>query len=343
MVADTGVQAWEDEEEVYTGTVKKVSAKDPQKFIVECPDTFETYGVHVLLPASKKPDGVSLGDAIRFTVHQSKPLITWAEKAKKKRKAEETQEVQEEAVDVSAETYTGKVTKKSDKQSSLYIVECPVVTQWYGIEARLSERLWPVGLELGGEINFGIKETPSGKPLVAWAEAVERAEPQAKKKKEPVFTPGWTALVEMKDAESAIEAWALDGKEFNGVLLSVVHHHTTEDGRKFKVSGVPPGTLWSDVKAHFKQAGDVGYCRVNSPFAIGEIRFDDPSSAEESLGLYGTVCRGAEIKVELDGRCEDGTKVRIMGLPPGFPSSALLEHFQEVGGISACTVRDVAC
>lgn len=326
---------------IYTGILKKVSAKDPGKFIVESPDAFEAYGAQVLLPAVKKPGGVKLGDAICFTVHPSKPLVTYAEKAKKdkKRKAEEADD---------DEIYTGTVVARSEKQPSLYIVDCPVVTEWYGIEARLPEKLWPEGLELGGEINFGVKETASGKPLVAWAELppskerVKEREPKAKKPKTAAYVPGWTAVVEMQDAESAIEAWALDGKEFEGVLLSVIHHPTTEDGLKLKVSGIPPETNFTALKDHFRQAGQVGFVKLNSPFAVGEVQFDDPDAAAKAVNeLYGSLCRGTELRLELDSRCEDGTKVRVQRLPPGFPSSALHEHFQEIGEIAGCVVRDI--
>mmetsp|Transcript_5939 Transcript_5939/g.17771 ORF Transcript_5939/g.17771 Transcript_5939/m.17771 type:complete len:335 (-) Transcript_5939:50-1054(-) len=330
--------AEEAEEAVYTGIVKKVSAKDPQKYIVECPEASDAYGAQVLLPAAKKPEAAKLGDAISFTVHPTKPLITWAEKVKKdkKRKVEDT---------VSAEVYTGKVLRRSEKQPSLYIVDCPVVTEWYGTEARLPEKLWPEGLELGGDINFAIKETQNGRPLVAWAEFADRKPPPEertpKAKKQPAFTPGWSAEIDMKDVESAIEAWALDGQEFRGVALSVVHHPKTEDGLKFKVTGVPVGTMFNELKQHFRKVGEVGFCRIHSPYAVGELRFHDSDTAESALALYGSVCKGAQLRVELDSRCEDGTKVRVMGLPPGFKSSALMQHFREVGEIAGCTVRDI--
>lgn len=345
MAADEGNE--EDAEAViYKGTVKKVSAKDPNKFVVECPEAFEAYGVQVLLPASKKPEGVKLGDPITFTTHPSKPLVTWAKKAKqdKKRKAEELEAEDEIAAE---EVYAGKVVKRSEKQPSLYIVDCPVVTEWYGVEARMPEKLWPEGLKMGGEINFGVKETPSGKPLVSWAELVPKKEKESKAKKPeetetPVYTPGWTAVVEMRDAESAIEAWAMDGKEFNGKLLAVVHHPTTEDGLKFKVSGIPVNTEWMDLKRHFEAAGKVGHVKLNSPFAVGEVTFDDPDTAANAVNqLWGTFCQGAELRCEIDSRCEEGNKIRVMRLPPGFSSSALMEHFSAVGEVAGCMVRDI--
>lgn len=341
MAADFGGQEGGDEV-VYTGTVKKVSAKDPNKFIVESAEAFEVYGAQVLLPASKKPAGVKLGDAITFTVHPSKPLVTWAEKVKEKKDKKRKAEEQGAAADGDDEVYSGKVVKQSEKQPSLYIVDCPVVTEWYGIEARLPEKLWPEGLEMGGRINFGLKETATGKPLIAWAELAPRKEAKAKKQEsEAVYTPGWTGIVEMRDAVSAIEAWALDNKEFNGALLSVVHHPSTEDGLKLKVSGIPAGTEFWELRAHFQQAGNVGFVKLNSPFAMGEVQFDDADSAATAVHqLYGSICGGAELRPELDARCEEGTKVRVR-LPPGFKSSALMEHFMGIGEIAGCVVRDI--
>lgn len=324
-----------EEDVVYTGVVKKVSAKDPQKFIVECPEALEAYGVPVLLPASKKPQNVSLGDTISFTVNPLKPLITWAERAaKKKRKAGDEEEEAATAV------YTGKVLGPSEKQPSLYIVDCPVVTQWYGIEARMPEKLWPDGLELGGDINFSIKETATGKPLIVWCEYAPEIR-KAKKPKGSSFVSGVSGSVEMRDAESAIEAWALDGSEFKGVLLSVVHHPDTVDGLMFRVTGIPSGTEWSELKQFFRKAGEVGMVKVHNPYALGVIKFDDAATAEMALTLFGTTCKGHELVVHLDKYCKEGKTIRVPGLPPGFQPSDLREHFMEIGTVTNCTVREV--
>lgn len=330
---------------VYTGTLLKRSAKDPKKFIIECPEAFAIYGTHIQMSKAMKPEGAEIGDTIQFCAHPSKADTTWVEKVKKtkKRKADPDQ------------MYSGTVTKQSLKQPSLYIVECPVVTEWYGIEARLPSKLWPEGLELGGAITFGIQETPTGKPLVAWAEVAEGAAPpeekQVKKsKKEPQVSaaaepeavqPPVFAVVSMKDAEAAVKAWEMDGSNFRGMKLSVVHHPETEDGLKFKVGNVPWGTDWKDLKNHFKRAGEVGFCKVCTPYAAGEVRFHTSDDAEAALGLYGTWLEGAELRVELDGHCQEGTKVRIFGLPIGFSSKVLRQHFEQIADVAHCQVREM--
>lgn len=361
------------EKVVYTGVLKTISVKDASKYIIESVEAFKVYGVDVRMPVSQKPDDVELGDSINFALHAEKPLTTWVEKAKRVSKRKHDAVV-DEAVE---EAYVGTVTKQSLKNPSLYIVECPVVTEWYGTEARLPEALWPDGLELGEPITFRVKETPSGKPLIVWAERSKPSGPKqkaplapsAKKVRGPATTADVTAEVRMQDAESAIAAWELHGSVFAGSKLSVIHHPSTDDGLKLLVSGLMRGADWKELKAHFKQAGEVAFVKISDQgtpgpqkgqdrdgaaitpgpqrrqdrdgAAIGEIRFTDKTSVDLALGLYGSVCNGVELQVELDAKSTDGTKVRVLGLPAGFSSKLLKQHFEEVGEVAFCKVNDL--
>lgn len=347
---------------LYTGVVKKKSVKDPTKYLIECAEAFEVHEVDARLSEDIKPQNVGIGDTIRFTLDEEAPEVTWAENVKGT-----TQKAEDAAPEaVPEEEYIGTVTKQSAKQPSLYMVDCPVVTEWYKTEARLPEKLWPFDLKLGGTIRFRIKETSQGRPLISWAEVEEtkesrkkaKAERKAKAEEEKVKgeepaakkakvekgkgkgkkDEGPSAEVRMEDAEGALAAWELDGTKIGGSPISVKTHSTSSDGLKFQVTGFGPQTDFRDIKEHFQKAGGVAFCKVFSKEkeaantrVIGEVRFLDVETTEAALSLYGSVLEGNELRVELDGRSEDGTKVKVWGLPIGFERKTLKKHFEDNG------------
>jgi len=294
----------EDEEVVYTGVVKKISAKDPSKFIIDSPGAFEVHEMEPRMPEELKPHNVNIGDTIRFTLDVEKLETSWVEKvlkgARKKIEKLEKKAAEAAAAGPVEEEYIGTVTKQSVKNPTLWIVDCQVVTDWYKVEARLPEKLWPDELELGGSIRFKIKETPQGKPLISWCEFEAAAPPPKKKAKKAKEAPAEEAPAEeapakkapaakapaakappakkaktveaevrMDDAESAIAAWELDGSELGGAKISVVHFPGRDNGLTLKVTGIPAGTGWAAVKEYFGQAGKVAFAKVEGDDSKG--------------------------------------------------------------------------
>lgn len=186
-------------DEVYTGTVKKLS-KDGSKYIIECLAVSTWYGVDARLPTSQMPEGLEIGHSIRFSLSETgtgAPMASWAEKVPQKsskRKAEEPAEPAD-----GEELYVGTL-RKSNKDLSVYIVECPVVTSWYGCQARASaDILFLAGAGAGDEILFSLKHeteaaakghhgAAAGQPWVAWAERADSA--SAKKRLKGGSGPG---------------------------------------------------------------------------------------------------------------------------------------------------------
>lgn len=135
-----------------------------------------------------------------------------------------------------------------------------------------------------------------------------------------------------------------DGKEMDGCTLEV---KLRVGSTKVQVLGLPAGTEWQELKDFFKQAGEVVHADVVSnsivnPSAklVGEVRYDDPSDAQQALiDLNGSTLGGSEIIVTQDMTSQDGSKLIVKGIPPGVEWQELKDHFASLGQVAFADVK----
>lgn len=190
-----------EEELIFTGKVKKQSVKDPSKFIIECQAVQGWYNSEARMPAQQKPEDVEVGDLIKFKVTETRagfPITSWVEgmpstkevkSAVVKVVAGKTIEVKDtrgdaldsvkRKIEVTDTLYVGKVKCQSKTVSSMYIVDCGPITEWYGAEVKMSKQVKPDDVDVGDWITFTISESSAGLPRVQWAEKAEER-PQKK-------------------------------------------------------------------------------------------------------------------------------------------------------------------
>lgn len=77
------------------------------------------------------------------------------------------------------EVYSGTV-KKYTKDEKHIVIACPVVSEWYGVDARLSVDLAPADLDVGDAVRFSITETGQGAPVGTWIEKTKPKKAQLK-------------------------------------------------------------------------------------------------------------------------------------------------------------------
>lgn len=68
---------------------------------------------------------------------------------------------------------------------------------------------------------------------------------------------------EQQDAQSAVNS--LNGSSLGGSLIQVEHDADSRDGCKLRVSRIPPGTEWQELKDHFSQVGKIAYVNIPDP------------------------------------------------------------------------------
>lgn len=184
-------------------------------------------------------------------------------------------------------------------------------------------------------------------------------------------------MVRFNDAESASEAIGFSGMEIDGCEIQVEMHPKSVDGTIVRVSGLPAGMPGEALKSYMESAGEVAHAKVfdqdgeggagetaimpyrpggkagkgtgkagtgnrksgGGTTSIGEVRFNDPESAEAAvLGLDETEIDGCTISVKPDPRSSDGTKIRVTGLPAGLRWQVLKEQMELVAPVVHCKV-----
>jgi len=135
----------------------------------------------------------------------------------------------------------------------------------------------------------------------------------------------------------------LDGQQMEGSTLEV---KLRVGSTKVQVFGLPPGTEWQELKDFFGQAGKVIHADVlSSPVntsvrLVGEVRYDDPSHAQQAvIELNGSTLGGGEITVIQDTKSQDGSKLIVQGIPAGIEWQELKDHFASLGQVAFADVK----
>lgn len=256
----------EEEDPVYLGTVKRLGVKDPTKYIITCPEATEKYKYDVRMAVEEKPADVEVGDVIRFKVAEDwsgRPVTCWVERKDPKRKEGEGEPSPATPPDAEPELYIGSIRAQCATPANAYLVECPAVTQWYGVEVKMSEKVKPHGAAVGDSIYFTIAESAAGLPRVTWAGFFGAAAAKEPPKKRARTAPR-TAEVRMGDPESAAAAWEeLNGSELKGCTIAVKPVRGDDTGLQLRVSGLPSSVTRQEVKDHLAAVGVVASVKLD--------------------------------------------------------------------------------
>lgn len=342
---------------VYEGDVK-MADKDPTKFAIECVEVFDWYAAEARMPLTVKPDDVALGDHVRFTIGESKlgtPVATWVEKAAQRKRKAASAPVEEEEVadDDDDDMYTGVLRKPKPKTTS-YVIECPEVSAWSGLQVLLPASAKPAGVEVGDAIKFAIQATATKVKKVKPGTSVQkkaRVSEGADEKTPDDDTNDQIAMsasaeVRFKDPSAAKAALRYDRSQLLGRSIRVEYWDAkSTDGTKIRVSGLPLGCMKQQVSEYFSSVGEVLFCFVkngkgNNATAIGDVRFGTQAEARAALAWHQSELMGRLIRVEMDPRSPDGTKVRVFNLPNTCSKQALAGFFAEAGDVLFCRVQE---
>merc|ERR1719265_2825144 len=109
--------------------------------------------------------------------------------------------------------------------------------------------------------------------------------------------PGIIGEVRFDDPNAALAAAAaLNGSDMNGSIITVDMDPLSKDGSKLKVSGIPPGAEWQELKDHFAPFGVVAFADVKGGKdqipVTGVVRFQNAEIADAAVSMMN----GAEIQ-----------------------------------------------
>jgi len=163
--------------------------------------------------------------------------------------------------------------------------------------------------------------------------------------------------VRFENAAEAAEALKLNGSLFAGVAITVELDPGSQDQAKVKITGLPHGTRWQELKDHFSGVGTIAFAGIKgvdgavgkANWAVpqygatldGEVRFEDAALAYEALKLSGSLFNGVCIGVELDPGSQDQAKVKVTGLPHGTRWQELKDYFAGIGPIAFAGIKGV--
>jgi len=157
--------------------------------------------------------------------------------------------------------------------------------------------------------------------------------------------PPQNAEVRFDDATTAqLAANTLNGSDLGGTIIMVELDPGSKDGTRIKVSGIPSGAGWQDIKDHFNQVGRVAFADIKGKGkgraggtgepVSGLIRYETPEEAIAAVNTFnGTMVGDRVIEVKLHGGCTDKTKIQIFNLPPGFAWQDLKDVFKQIGHV----------
>eukprot|EP00401_Gymnodinium_catenatum_P026638 CAMPEP_0117510154 /NCGR_PEP_ID=MMETSP0784-20121206/27844_1 /TAXON_ID=39447 /ORGANISM="" /LENGTH=839 /DNA_ID=CAMNT_0005305783 /DNA_START=111 /DNA_END=2626 /DNA_ORIENTATION=+ len=160
----------------------------------------------------------------------------------------------------------------------------------------------------------------------------------------------------------------LDKSVVLGQSIQVALDPHAWDGTKVVVTNMPAGLAWQELKDHFSQAGQVHYANIGrsvdsgkgkppatekgsgkgprstgDPAQEGEVRFYAAESAAfAAQNLDGSVVFGQQLKVHLDAKTPDGTKIVISNMPQGMSWQDLKDHFSQAGQIHYANIGRTA-
>lgn len=357
------------DEVIWHGTIARRSAWDITKYVVVCKEVTEWYGMDAWMGAEQMPEGARVGDAIIFGLGENEsgvPETTWVEKDP----SSAGKGAGRGADAGSGDRCTGIVRKRPGRGPEVYFVECPEVRRWYGSEAQLSADEWPAGVDIADEITFALAEDDTGVPFatqiqkagVRWRASNQSTEepphkrarsdnaPAVEAPEEPLV--GTVGEVRFHSSEAATAALGLTGTEIDGHEghpIRLVPDSKSYDGTSIRALGLPEGLPKEALRAHFELVAEVAHVAVKDHGgrgggqdggSTGIVQFQDAESAEIALSLSGTKLDGCPIRVEMDRRSLDGTKVRVFGLPTGLRWSSLKLHFERAGMVEFAKVFD---
>jgi len=162
------------------------------------------------------------------------------------------------------------------------------------------------------------------------------------------------------DSETA--AAELDGSILGGVPIQVRMDVQSKDRSKCIVHGIPYGIEWQELKDHFSTVGQVAFANITtvpvsidaasvqwqhvppgkmlSPRAVGEVRFDDPMDAPRAVAEFnGAEVVGSRLLVERAPMSQDGAKILVRNLPPGFRWQELKDLFGQIGPVAFVDIK----
>eukprot|EP00927_Polykrikos_kofoidii_P072556 TRINITY_DN6865_c0_g1_i1.p1 TRINITY_DN6865_c0_g1~~TRINITY_DN6865_c0_g1_i1.p1 ORF type:complete len:859 (-),score=142.58 TRINITY_DN6865_c0_g1_i1:92-2668(-) len=181
---------------------------------------------------------------------------------------------------------------------------------------------------------------------------------------------GEVRFTDSTQADAAIEL--LSGSQMGEQVISVVRDRMCKDGSRILVMGISPATPRQVLVEHFSQVGTVAWTgmriggqpvkdyneqgipipgqtpapapevEIQPPAApvIGEVRYTEAAFAHQAIQMYnGTIFNGVQISVVLDRMAKDGTRVLVMGLPPGTFWKDLKDHFAQVGSVAFAGIK----
>lgn len=169
----------------------------------------------------------------------------------------------------------------------------------------------------------------------------------------------------------------LTGCSLQGSRISVQVDHSSMDGSKLLVFGIPPGCGWQELKSLAARIGPVAFVtikqgsaemvsqqkqgmpwggmpmglhgghgglrRTSGPKPEGpqqaEVRFESPALAQEAvLHLNGTELGGSKINVMVDPKSQDASKVILTNVPPTAGWQDIKDHCSQIGGVAFAAV-----
>jgi len=176
----------------------------------------------------------------------------------------------------------------------------------------------------------------------------------------PMQRVGEVRFDHLGDSEKA--AAELDGSVLGGVPIQVRMDVQSKDRSKCIVHGIPYGIEWQELKDHFSTVGQVAFANITSspasvvaasmqwqhvppsmmpsPRAVGEVRFDDPMDAPRALAQFnGAEVAGNRLLVERAPMSQDGAKILVRNLPPGFRWQELKDLFGHIGSVAFVDIK----
>lgn len=136
-----------------------------------------------------------------------------------------------------------------------------------------------------------------------------------------------------------------NGTLFQGCKLKITPDDYHEGGIALKVLGLPVGTDGRALKSFFDD-GSVTIVRATTRKVetgwLGEVKFSQALFARKAAETFNKSWYGDnQIFVEVDTYLQDGTKIRVKGLPDGVTWKDLKEYFSEVGTVISTNLREM--
>jgi len=202
-----------------------------------------------------------------------------------------------------------------------------------------------------GYVQGGVQQTIQ-KPMAAPTKGKGKAPPE--------IGTGEVRFENALSCQTALQT--MNGSVLAGQQIYVSFDPNSKDGTRIIVTGLAPAVEWQELKDHFSTVGQVAFANITSspasvvaasmqwqhvppsmmpsPRAVGEVRFDDPMDAPRALAQFnGAEVAGNRLLVERAPMSQDGAKILVRNLPPGFRWQELKDLFGHIGSVAFVDIK----